>query len=69
LLGCSFLLGLPTRRRRAARVGLWLIAVLVLGSACGGHSNNGTPAGNYTVTVKATNGTATRSAQVAVTVQ
>jgi subtilase family serine protease len=70
VLGCLFLLGLPSRRRRPARLSLWLFALLLLGSACGGgHSNNGTPTGSYTVTVKGTSGTVTHSAQVSITVQ
>jgi subtilase family serine protease len=70
VLGCSCLLGLRSRRRRTARIYRWLFPLLLLGSACGGgHSKNGTATGNYTVTVKGTNGTDTRTARIAITVQ
>jgi hypothetical protein len=70
VLGCSFLLAWPSRRRQTIRLSLWLFALLLLGSACGGgHSNNGTPTGSYTVTVKGASGTVTHSAQVSITVQ
>jgi subtilase family serine protease len=71
VLGCAFLLGLSSRRRRRPRrLGLWLFALLILSSGCGGgKSNNGTPTGSYTVTVKGASGTATHSVQVSLSVQ
>jgi subtilase family serine protease len=71
VLGCAFVLALPSRRRRhSARLGLWLFALLILGSGCGGrNSNNGTPTGGYTVTVKGVSGAATHSVQLSLSVQ
>jgi subtilase family serine protease len=73
LLGATFLIGGPLRRRRWKLVlGLMLIAFLLASFGCGGGSSSsstptdpGTPAGSYQVTVTSTAGVA----QVSVTVQ
>jgi hypothetical protein len=71
LLGCF-----SQRRLRAYRKALSLcmvLAALVMIAGCSGTSTtanpNGTPSGNQTVTITATSGTVSRTANVTVTVQ
>jgi hypothetical protein len=73
-----FLLGKSSpRRRRIAGLGVMLLVFFVAGVGCGGgsgSSNNnnvtpGTPAGSYNITVTATSGAVTHSANVLLTVQ
>jgi subtilase family serine protease len=72
------LLGVPSRRRRTAGLGLMLLLFFAAGLGCGGGSSNssggsttggGTPSGSYTVTVTGTSGSLTHTATVVLTVQ
>jgi subtilase family serine protease len=77
LLAGIFVLGVPSRRRRhLAGLGLMLLVFFAAGVGCGGGSSSsgstktgGTPAGSYSVTVKATSGSTSRTATAALTVQ
>ena len=75
LLAGVFAFGLPARRRRMAGLGLILLVFIIAGAGCGGGSsssnvkNGGTSAGNYTITVTATSGSLSHTANVAVTVK
>jgi len=70
-------LGVPSRRRRrVAGFGLMLLVFFAAGVGCGGGSSSsgsaktgGTPAGSYSITVTATSGSLSHTANVAVTVQ
>jgi hypothetical protein len=65
-------LGIPSRRRRGTAVlGIVLFGLFVTSVGCGGGSGSsgGTPAGSYSVVVKATSGTITRNLTVSLTVQ
>ena len=69
-------LGVPSRRRRMTGIGLMLLVFFAAGVGCGGGSSSGgsaktggTPKGNYSITVTATSGSLTHTANVAVTVQ
>ncbi|MBZ5653054.1 MAG: S53 family serine peptidase [Acidobacteriia bacterium] len=70
-------LGVPSRRRRrVAGFGLMLLVFFSAGVGCGGGSSSsgsaktgGTPAGSYSITVTATSGSLSHTANVAVTVQ
>lgn len=77
-----FVFGIPSgRRRRIAGLGLMLLVCFAAGVGCGGGSSNsntsgggstttgGTAAGSYSISVTATSGTLTHTANVAVTVQ
>ncbi len=71
-----FLLGLPSRRRRMTGLGLMLLVFFAAGVGCGGGSSSGgsaqtggTPKGSYSITVTATSGSLSHTANVAVTVQ
>ncbi len=70
-----FFLGVPSRRRRMTGFGLMLLVFFAAGVGCGGGSSSGsvktggTPKGNYSITVTATSGSLTHTANVAVTVQ
>jgi subtilase family serine protease len=71
-----FLVGMPTRRRRIAGLGLMLLLFFSAGAGCGGSSSSsggnaqggGTPAGNYTITVTGTSGS-THTTSVVLTVR
>ncbi len=79
LFAGMFLLGRSSpRRRRIAGLGVMLLVFFAAGVGCGGgsgSSNNnnnvtpGTPAGSYNITVTATSGAVTHSANVLLTVQ
>ena len=77
LLAGIFVLGVPSRRRRhLAGLGLMLLVFFAAGVGCGGGSSSsgstktgGTPAGSYSVTVKATSGSTSRTTTTALTVQ
>jgi subtilase family serine protease len=69
-------LGVPSRRRRMTGIGLMLLVFFAAGVGCGGVSSSGgsaktggTPKGSYNITVTATSGSLSHSANVAVTVQ
>jgi subtilase family serine protease len=71
-----FFLGTPSRRRRRmAGFGLMLLVFFAAGVGCGGGSSSkstpsgGTPAGSYNITVTATSGSLSHTANVALTVQ
>ena len=71
-----FFLGVPSRRRRMTGFGLMLLVFFAAGVGCGGGSSSGgsvktggTPKGSYSITVTATSGSLTHTANVAVTVQ
>jgi len=71
-----FFLGVPSRRRRMTGIGLTLLVFFAAGVGCGGGSSSGgsaktggTPKGNYSITVTATSGSLSHTANVAVTVQ
>ncbi len=69
-----FLLGVPRRRRGTAMLGLLVFAFLATGLACGGGgptpvTTPGTPSGNYTITITATNGSNALQTTVNLTVQ
>ena len=71
-----FFLGVPSRRRRMTGIGLMLLVFFAAGVGCGGGSSSGgsaktggTPKGSYNITVTATSGSLSHSANVAVTVQ
>jgi hypothetical protein len=66
----------PTGRRHIAGLGLMLLVFFATGLGCDGGSSSssgghtaGTPAGNYVIAVKATDGAVSHTANVAVTVQ
>jgi subtilase family serine protease len=74
--GIFLLVGVPSRRRRIAGLGLMLLVFFAAGVGCGGSSSSngntqtgGTPAGNYTIIVTGTSGTQTHTASVVLTVQ
>jgi hypothetical protein len=77
LLAGIFVLGVPSRRRRhLAGLGLMLLVFFAAGVGCGGGSSSsgstktgGTPAGSYSVTVKASSGSTSRTTAAALTVQ
>jgi len=76
LLAGIFFLGVPSRRRRMTGIGLMLLVFFAAGVGCGGGSSSGgsaqtggTPKGSYSITVTATSGSLSHSANVAVTVQ
>jgi subtilase family serine protease len=76
LFACIFIAGFSSRRRRSMLIsGLLLMASLALAAGCGGGSStpvakaNGTPPGNYTITITATSGSSTTTKNVPVTVQ
>jgi hypothetical protein len=67
-------LGVPSRRRRyMAGFGLMMLVVFAAGMGCGGSSGSsskaGTAAGTYSITVTATSGSLSHTANVALTVQ
>jgi hypothetical protein len=69
-------LGVPSRRRRMTGIGLMLLVFFAAGLGCGGGSSSGgsaktggTPKGSYSITVTATSGSLSHTANVAVTVQ
>ena len=71
-----FFLGVPSRRRRMTGLGLMLLVFFAAGVGCGGGSSSGgsaqtggTPKGSYNITVTATSGSLSHTANVAVTVQ
>ncbi len=70
-----FFAGVPSRRRRyMAGLGLMLLVFFAAGMGCGGGSsgsshNTGTAAGTYGITVTATSGSLSHTANVALTVQ
>jgi subtilase family serine protease len=69
VIACVALLGLSTRSRHPKPwVSLCLVAVLVLGTGCGGKSG-GTPKGSYTINVTAKSGSLTHTTTVSVNVQ
>ena len=57
----------PSRRRRAAAITLALLCISAVAIGCGG-SYNGTPKGNYTVTVSGTSGNLTKTTSFSLTV-
>jgi subtilase family serine protease len=76
LFACVFISGFSSRRRRSMLIsGLLLIASLALAAGCGGGSStpvaktNGTPPGNYTITITATSGSVTTTKNVPITVR
>jgi len=74
---CAFLLAVPARKRQGATLllTLWLLAVTVAGTGCGGGSSThttktgGTTAGPYTITVTGTSGNSIQTTTVLVNVQ
>ncbi len=77
LLAGVFLIAIPSRRRRWGVVlALVTVALIVAAVGCGGSSSSsskgtgsGTPVGNYTIVVNATDGTSPQTTSVAVAVQ
>lgn len=81
LFSCVLLFGVPKRRRLGGMLSVIFFAVLMMSVSCGGGSTGsgggggggvtdpGTPTGNYTVTVNATDGTHTHSTTFSLTVQ
>jgi len=79
LFSCVLLLGVPKKRRWGGLLSVIFFAVLIMSVSCGGGSTGsgggggitdpGTPTGNYTVTVNATDGTHTHSTTFSLTVQ
>jgi hypothetical protein len=73
VLAGVFVFAIPGLRRRKAPLALLLFGLVVLIASCGGGSNThtdpGTPAGTYTVTLSGTGGGATVPATFSVTVQ
>jgi subtilase family serine protease len=68
VIACIALLGFPKLSRyRGFSLSLFLVAMLILGTSCGGSS--GTPKGSYTVTVTGTDGSHTHTASVSVKVE
>ena len=57
----------PSRRRKAAAITLALLCISAVAIGCGG-SYNGTPKGNYTVTVSGTSGNLTKTTSFSLTV-
>lgn len=72
---CVFLPGGLRRRRRSALPALAVVTLLVMGPGCGGggggggHTDPGTPAGSYNVTLTATSGSLTHSTTFTLVVQ
>src|SRR6185312_7116670 len=80
LFSCVLLLGVPRKRRWGGLLSIIFFAVLMMSVSCGGGGSTsggggggitdpGTPTGNYTVTVNATDGTHTHSTTFSLTVQ
>ncbi|HLK31836.1 MAG TPA: S8 family serine peptidase [Terriglobales bacterium] len=69
LIGMT-ILGLPSKRRRAAAVALALLClgVMVLLLGCGGGGYNGTPKGTYTIVVTGTSGDVSKTTSFTLTV-
>ncbi len=75
-LFAAVLLGsIPSKRRWLALLGLFLGVLITVGVACGGgggstqQKSQGTPVGNYVVTVTGTSGSTSHSATISVAVQ
>jgi subtilase family serine protease len=76
LLAGFFVVSVPGRRRRwSGLMGILLLTLVAAGISCGGGSSSphitdpGTPAGTYTIAVKATSGGVSHTTNVAVTLQ
>lgn len=70
MFGCVLAFGFSRRSQsRRLSISLFLVAMVALGTSCGGSGSGRTPKGSYTVTVTGTEGSQTHTASVSVSVQ